>query len=949
VSRLVLRSDLTVEEPPAQGWFSSPTGSPTGAGTFADPFGPLETLISLTQTLIEREDKFGNTVNPGAVIQPGDTIWLRGGDHGSIETPVRGWHNTDWLYFRAYPGETPIVGQLAIGEVERFYFDGLEVNGDYRSTPYSGYAHMCRVTNINDEGGGWIEFHNCSFKGFEAADPTNLSPAQWWNNCPVGIQFDGQPYVVVNNCTFDKVRQAVSCGSPYATISNCTCSWHRTADAFVMTGGVEQTFTGNTVAGGVYASEEHRDFCQLHQGGTSERAMRRPIMRPVIANNTCIATTRNSCPVVHQTDASGGTWTNPTLGTAHTTQGYAYTTQVVTITTSTHGLVLGDAVWISSASDATALPAQTYMVKEIVSVNQFTVWADVEPTGGPGTLTWQTADYNGPGTLSRTYPNQAVNDPFDLFESGQGLVMFDDAVAVPQIYNNLVVCGVGWSLVAGASWGYSDYHVKNDDYDGPMLQQWPNGYQVSYTSGAPTATTITVTTTAHGVTAGEEVMIVDAEAAQIADGRYNVTAATTNTFSFTVDNPPSPASGALSWTMLFVPSTYSGDTPYVAHNTVYNPWVETNDSLTLATTGAENDKGNWIVNPSWRAANVYTSVGQVLTVSDYARDYYTHTGLTVHVWATGHDVSNGEQVYIRNASGANVPDGQYTATRIDANRFDITVAVEPADGALDWSDGHGRSATNWIRIRNCSDADLNYDYYQIDSVPNIAEFTFTASEVPSPATGILDWYFVNITQSSAPCDYPPIPGEDEFPGLRECMGANNLCHGVVMHIDTGRTGYGGGSVTNSWQVTTFTDCTYTSSGTTVTVTQAGHGASDGDYVYVTDATHGSSIPSQSYQITWISSSQFSFTAESSFGDAGGDLDLEVGSQFRRRRNQIMSLTEFDAPEDQFVSIFPSTLDMHLRAGASAIGAGDSTYATATDLDEVGRGTPPDCGALEYVP
>jgi hypothetical protein len=135
----------------------------------------------------------------------------------------------------------------------------------------------------------------------------------------------------------------------------------------------------------------------------------------------------------------------------------------------------------------------------------------------------------------------------------------------------------------------------------------------------------------------------------------------------------------------------------------------------------------------------------------------------------------------------------------------------------------------------------------------------------------------------------------------------------------------------------------------VTVTQAGHGASDGDYVYVTDATHGSSIPSQSYQITWISSSQFSFTAESSFGDAGGDLDLEVGSQFRRRRNQIMSLTEFDAPEDQFVSIFPSTLDMHLRAGASAIGAGDSTYATATDLDEVGRGTPPDCGALEYVP
>lgn len=109
---------------PRVGWYAAVTGSSTDSGTFTDPWDLATALAG------------GN-----GHIQPGDTLWIRGGTY----TGVNGFHSTltgtasARIIVRGFPGERAIIDKAgtASGEI-------LTVDGAY--TTYWGFEIMNSAT-----------------------------------------------------------------------------------------------------------------------------------------------------------------------------------------------------------------------------------------------------------------------------------------------------------------------------------------------------------------------------------------------------------------------------------------------------------------------------------------------------------------------------------------------------------------------------------------------------------------------------------------------------------------------------------------------------------------------------------------------------------------------------------------------------------------------------------
>lgn len=85
------------------GYFASTTGSATGKGTAGDPW-------TLTQALLGGY--------PTNTVQPGDTVWIRGGTYvGKFTCSLRG-TITGPITFRAYPGERATIDSQTDPSVE---------------------------------------------------------------------------------------------------------------------------------------------------------------------------------------------------------------------------------------------------------------------------------------------------------------------------------------------------------------------------------------------------------------------------------------------------------------------------------------------------------------------------------------------------------------------------------------------------------------------------------------------------------------------------------------------------------------------------------------------------------------------------------------------------------------------------------------------------------------
>ncbi len=109
-----------------QGYFVSPSGSATGAGTFADPWTLKQACLG------------GYPTNS---IQPGDTVWVRGGTYTAPLTPMSSYGQFscqlngtagNFITFRPYPGEHPKIDGNYDNGVTGNCHDTIAIEGQYQ-------------------------------------------------------------------------------------------------------------------------------------------------------------------------------------------------------------------------------------------------------------------------------------------------------------------------------------------------------------------------------------------------------------------------------------------------------------------------------------------------------------------------------------------------------------------------------------------------------------------------------------------------------------------------------------------------------------------------------------------------------------------------------------------------------------------------------------------------
>ncbi|MBX6330365.1 MAG: hypothetical protein IRY91_00810, partial [Gemmatimonadaceae bacterium] len=130
---------------PHSGWYVSPNGSSSGSGSSSSPW-------SLATAFAGGNGK----------IQPGDTVWLRGGTYrGSFHPQTRGTASAP-IIFRQYPGERATIdGNLSV-DGQYTWFWGMELTNSSTSTTnleaVTSHCPGCRFINmvIHDASGSGL-------------------------------------------------------------------------------------------------------------------------------------------------------------------------------------------------------------------------------------------------------------------------------------------------------------------------------------------------------------------------------------------------------------------------------------------------------------------------------------------------------------------------------------------------------------------------------------------------------------------------------------------------------------------------------------------------------------------------------------------------------------------------------------------------------------------------
>lgn len=106
---------LTLGNAHAADFYVSPTGSPTGSGSIADPW---DIVTGLKDNRVATNKNF--------VVKPGDTVWLRGGKYNGVFVSDLNGDVAGIVLVRGYPGERVTLDNNAGNNV-----DGLLARGSY--------------------------------------------------------------------------------------------------------------------------------------------------------------------------------------------------------------------------------------------------------------------------------------------------------------------------------------------------------------------------------------------------------------------------------------------------------------------------------------------------------------------------------------------------------------------------------------------------------------------------------------------------------------------------------------------------------------------------------------------------------------------------------------------------------------------------------------------------
>jgi hypothetical protein len=194
-------------------------GADGGDGSAAHPWRSLQAVFD--DGLIETRDWPSYpydpgmqlvTVNAGAPVRAGDTLWLRDGYHGDLA--IEHAYNTAPITIAAEPGQTPHVRSLTVQDAQNWIVRGLSISPSYAATNEA--ITMVEISDHNYFGPAWdIEFADSDV--FSVDDASSWGANEWVNLASSGA-YVGAARISVHDNTFRNVRFGIGVDGPDAGI-----------------------------------------------------------------------------------------------------------------------------------------------------------------------------------------------------------------------------------------------------------------------------------------------------------------------------------------------------------------------------------------------------------------------------------------------------------------------------------------------------------------------------------------------------------------------------------------------------------------------------------------------------------------------------------------------------------------------------------------------------------
>lgn len=238
---------------PVNGQLSNP-------GTLTEPWPGLQEIIDAGYIAKYASDEYPlpsapafTLENPQAPIKLGDRIRLMSGNHGAVEMHI--FHNPEFIFVEAAPGETPTLTSLRLTGVFRFSFKGLTFTGpnseetrdQFILVQDSGWVGPCRNIMIED----------CNF--YTVQDSSLWTVEDWNHISRSGIRAVGS-YMTIRNNHFKNVNYGITAEGQYFTVEN------NVIENFAGDGlrgqGSDMLFEGNTVKNCYKVNANHDDAFQ---------------------------------------------------------------------------------------------------------------------------------------------------------------------------------------------------------------------------------------------------------------------------------------------------------------------------------------------------------------------------------------------------------------------------------------------------------------------------------------------------------------------------------------------------------------------------------------------------------------------------------------------------------------------------------------------------------------
>ena len=190
-------------------------GSRSGDGSAAAPWQTLQQVVEdgLIETRHWDDLPYSSesnlvTINAGAPVKAGDTIWLSDGFHG--EFSVSGAYNEATITVAALPGHEPQLAKILVQSGQYWVFRGLSVSSSHGgSTPNGG-------TLVSVESHGFhgpasdVELANSDV--FTVDDAAAWGPDEWINRASNGLNAREAQRVTFRNNRLRNVRHGITVG-----------------------------------------------------------------------------------------------------------------------------------------------------------------------------------------------------------------------------------------------------------------------------------------------------------------------------------------------------------------------------------------------------------------------------------------------------------------------------------------------------------------------------------------------------------------------------------------------------------------------------------------------------------------------------------------------------------------------------------------------------------------